>query len=323
MAQKFDVVIRGSTPLAALLAGLLASVHGRRIALASDGNAAFGLVRDIDLSAALFTRPATWELLQAATPETIRLIEKMGARTALGRCDAIFVAETEAGREVLGHFGHMSAGFGQIAERLSDGGFVPDAAALRLRDVTLINRSLLQPRMEAWLDQAGVVRSGGDLEATMVVLADDTAILAHGLVEPLGEIAMNSVLTEPLPPLRAPVLNFIDRAGLLMQRADRSVIGVGHGDIGATLAHGQVAHRAGESHFRGVFSRDGAPVIGPLAAGGPMVFAGLGTVGAFLAPVLARLIAGDATPAEQAWCLAHAPTANRAVIAEFVPGEPL
>jgi hypothetical protein len=64
---------------------------------------------------------------------------------------------------------------------------------------------------------------------------------------------------------------------------------------------------------------DGAPLVGRLGRKGWVVVAGLGLGAAFFAPVVARLLAGTASPAESQYFAARDPartTAQRAAVAE-------
>src|SRR5690606_6773418 len=103
-----DFVIFGSSPLAGLLAGLLASDHGKRVACVGESAARYRLPRSIDLSIAPVTRPETWSLLAATSAETQRLLTKIAGRSGLRRIAPIFFSVERSAREALGHVAHMA-----------------------------------------------------------------------------------------------------------------------------------------------------------------------------------------------------------------------
>ena len=77
--DSFDFVVLGATPLAGLVAGLLASVHLKRVCHVGETYSPFRLQRSIDLSVAPVTR-------RAADREALRRQAEMiarGAREAL------------------------------------------------------------------------------------------------------------------------------------------------------------------------------------------------------------------------------------------------
>jgi hypothetical protein len=63
--------------------------------------------------------------------------------------------------------------------------------------------------------------------------------------------------------------------------------------------------RAGQSSFTQLLTVDGAPIVGSLGGVRATVIAGLGVGAAFLAPALARLLAGVAGDSEQAFFAAR------------------
>jgi len=74
-----------------------------------------------------------------------------------------------------------------------------------------------------------------------------------------------------------------------------------------------------ELELRRLATTDGAPLIGRLTPSNLIVIAGAGSVGAFLAPPLARLLAGVPSDEEQAWFAAHDPArTDRAPVADIV-----
>lgn len=321
-----DFAIFGSDPLSHLLAGLLASVHRQRVALISSSRPAFGLPQAIDLSVGPFTRPETWALLRLAVPETTKLLVRIGAKGAINRIDPLLFAETADGKQGLAHIRHMAQGLGQPVERAVAGALGAGREAIQFRDAIWLDRSPLEPSTSRWLHRHKVHRlaastdqinlNGGGvtivtdatkLTATKAVLADDAAILS--LLADLGPglHKLNSValLTEPAGPLLAPVMQQIDAGLFLTQGRSRAIAAIagGQGDsgparVGALLANHAHLRLAGQAGFQHLGTPDGAPFVGAVHADGPTVVAGLGTVGAFMAPVLARWLAGKASADE-------------------------
>ena len=78
-----DFAVFGSSPLASLVAGLLASRHKRRVIIVGEPEARYRLPRALDLSVAPITRPETWALLTANKADSAKLISKIGGRNAV------------------------------------------------------------------------------------------------------------------------------------------------------------------------------------------------------------------------------------------------
>ena len=350
---SYEIAVFGSTPLAALLAGLLASEYHKRVCLVAETGSAFRVPRGIDLSVMPVTRPETWALLKETTPEVLKLLGRIRARAGMTRIDPIFVAETPAGADGLAHMRHVALANGYAVERLADGAGT-GGIAYRLRDAVLLRRAELEPILAGWLEKSGVgqlsrpdvvatVRRdgtakldfhGSTAEAAHAVLADDAAILQYVaaaerdrtlLLEPA-----TAMLTEPTRPLAAPAMLFVDRRVTLMRGRQGGIIALGAGRpqeaiarIGGCLAERGPLRRAGQRVFRTVGTVDGAPLIGTARGVKATVFAGLGVSGAFLAPALARLVAGVSSDSEKAYFSAReAGRGNaRALVAEFVGGE--
>ncbi|HTJ58210.1 MAG TPA: hypothetical protein VL418_11665 [Devosiaceae bacterium] len=326
--NSYEVVIFGSTPLAALMAGLLATRHHKRVCLVTDAGSAFRLPRGIDLSVMPVTRPETWALLKEATSETLRLIGQIRARQGMQRIDPIFAADGAEGSAAISHMRHVASGFGYAVEPLPAGAASSDGAAYRLRDAVLLKRTELMPLIEAWLEQAGVGRlddgelavtlkrdgsarlryAGSTIEAAHAVLADDAAILAHLDLSQGDRILrvqrMTAMLTEPTGALAAPLMIYPESGVALLRNRRGGVLALGagapeiaHGHIGRYLFGHAPLRQAGQGTFRTVATLDGAPLVGFARGFKGTVIAGLGISGAFLAPALARLIAR--TPSER------------------------
>ena len=331
-----DFVIVGSTPVARLIAGLLASAHGKSVVFAGESQSGYRLPRGVDLSVAPITRPQTWALLKSSLPETLKLISRIAGRRAWSRVDPILFSETAAGREALAHVRHLALAFGHAAEHVPPTAIGPGRDGLLLRDAVLLHRPTLEIALDAWLDQQGVRRLGEDgaltvrhdgsaeivagmerLEIAQTVLADDTAIIGH--VPPARWPALlvrrtaSTILTEPTRQIAAPVMHRIDTGlTLVQQQAGRGIAAMGPGAIdpfaaalGVLLDKEHQFRQAGQSSYDTLVAADAAPAVGRLGGTGPDVVAGLGPSGAFLAPSIARWLCGKGTTAENTWLAAR------------------
>jgi hypothetical protein len=322
---SYDLAVLGSTPLAVLLAGLLAKIHGRRVVLCGDPPSPHRPPRSIDLSAGPITRPATWALLKDTVPETIKLVRGLGSGL-YRRVEPLLVATTDDGREGLGHIRNVAAGFGIPAERYGE--------AVRFRDAAVLRPVALHVAAQPWLAAAGVLRcdAGGvtirrdgrvridmertSLEAARAVLCDDAAILGH--LGPDGErmrpAQRIAILTEPAPSLAAPVMLHVDSGVILRQRQSGAIEAIAPDSL-PPLGLPPGARYAGRAAFRTVATVDGAPLAGTIR--NRIVLAGFGVTAAFLAPAIARFIAGASAEAERLWFAAHDAGKGRGAVAEF------
>jgi hypothetical protein len=326
-----DYLIAGSTPLAQLLAGLLASAHGKTVLLQGESRLGHRLSRDLDLSVAAITRPESWALLTATAPEATKLFSRIGKRAAIARLDPILFADYPPGQQALGHIKHMAAAYGVAAERTPAQFLGEDREGVVLRDAVLLRRPVLAAAIDGWLAQSGVrrlatdtpLRVNADGSATcdlgddtigvgQTVLADDDAILAHLRAEALPALlrqqTASCILTEPTDPLAAPVMYQLDGGVMLHQQTEGGILAQGPGRIaelstalGALLGPRHSVWQAGQSEFVRLDTLDGAPAVGRVGGHGPDVVAGFGNTGAFLAPAIARWLCGQATATESDW----------------------
>jgi len=327
---RADFLVVGATPLARLLAGLLAGTHGRRVAFVGESQSGYRLPRGIDLSVAPVTRPESWALVAQALPETLRLIGRIAGRGAWSHVDPIFFADTVGGREALSHIRQMAAGFGIAAERVAPSMLGRGRDGVVLRDAVRLNRPVLEAALDAWLDRQGVQRLppeglaiGMDGSAApahspeaplarQAVLADDAAIMALLPLRQWPTLLRRqraaTILTTPTRPIAGPVMLQIDTGTMLLQQEEGGIAAMGPGDMarfsaGLQLLLGQErqVQQAGQTAYQRLETLDGAPAVGRAAGTGADILAGLGPTGAFLAPVLARWLAGAATPQEEGW----------------------
>ncbi|KKB86625.1 hypothetical protein VW29_01270 [Devosia limi DSM 17137] len=336
--NRIDFAVLGSTPLARLVAGLLASIHGKTVVSIGDSQGAFRLPNGIDLSVAPITRPESWSMLDHALPETLKLLARVAGKGCWSRIDPILFAETAAGRMALAHMRNSAAGFGHAIEPLAPGQLGPNRDGIVMRDAVLLQRTQLEPALDHWLDKLKVRRlpqagtditlrrdgsaiidlQGQPVTADSVVLIDDAALLQHLAPNVLASVFVSSpacaILTDPMSGLAAPALLQVDAGLSLFQRNTGGVVAIAHGTIEACTprlaallgAHGKL-HRAGQSRFDRLASHDGAPVLGRINNAGPVVIGDLGPSGAFLAPALARWLSGAALEEEAAYFAARAP----------------
>jgi len=340
--SRVDFAIIGATPLARLLAGLLATVHGKSVLFQGASVAGQRLPQGLDLSVAAITRPQSWALLAHTVPETTRLISRIGKRASVLRLDPILFADGAPGKQALAHVRHMAAAYGVAAERTPLHYLGPDRDGVMLRDAVLLRRAVLEPALDSWMAQSGVkrlpvevpllVQWDGRAECVLAdetitigqtILADDAAIVTHLAATDwptlLQQQLASTILTIPHQKLAAPVLCQLDSGVMLNQLAGGGIMAHGPGAIdalsralGTALGQTGVVRQAGQASFPGVITRDGAPAAGRLGGTGPDVLAGFGAIGAFLAPAIARWLCGQASASENDWFAAHLVDRNHA-----------
>lgn len=338
IATEFDIAVVGSTPLAMLLAGLLAGQHRRRVIHVGEKQSGLRLPRGCDLSAGALTRPETWALLEHTIPETLRTISKAAGRDSWSRANPLFMSEEPAGVEALDHIRHIAQGFGHEVEPVPLSSLRGGQQGWILRDVALLHRPALQVGLANWGAAQGVTYldgsqthisldgdGGGTLwsdewqaRATHLVLADDEAILGNVPPAELTTFAVlrprATLLLRALPPLVAPLVLQVDRDMVVAQTPAGGISALGDGgveDVAPALRQvtgpqsGWV--QVGQARYHAVAGADGAALVGRITQTAPTVLAGLGTVGAFLAPALARWLAGAPRRHEHSWIEARTP----------------
>ncbi|MCD7059510.1 hypothetical protein [Pelagibacterium xiamenense] len=343
--SKGTIAVVGDSPFAAFLAGLLASAHGRETMLVGATPSPLRVPRGPALSIAPLLRPESWRLLLDTVPETLRLLARIGPRLS-ERSNVVLGASGALQSYALEHSRHLAAGFGQAVEPAvpAPTGF---DTAYRVRDAHRIVEAAFWSAVPDWLARHNVTtiapgeplslrRDGsgtvGGLQADHVVLADDTAIAAHcnryDLDAIAHRVAMTAFRTEPAAPLDDPVRMAMGGDFALTQTPDLALDIVAPGQpadavrhAGRFLAHPASVRLAARSSFDALVPRDGAPVFGRLRQGRATVVFGLGAGAVFVAPAIARLIAGEPMAAERGW--AEARRANRDMsrspVAEFPP----
>lgn len=328
--SRADFVVIGSTPQARLVAGLLASVHGKSVVFVGESQSGYRLPRGVDVSIAPLTRPETWSVLKPLVAETLKLVSRIGGRGAWSRLDPILFAEHDTGKQALAHISHMALAFGHGAEPVSRVVIGAGRAGMVLRDAALLHRPTLEAGLDCWLEQHHVrrigdsdaisIRSDGSADllcgedriaVDRAILADDPALLRHlpqdqrpGLLQQVS----STIFTEPTGPIAAPVLMQLDSGLALVQQPGRGIVAMGSGGIdrlgtqlGALLGRERAFRQAGQSQYNTVQTEDCAPAVGRIGGVGADVLAGFGPTGAFFAPAIARWLCGRATSEENAW----------------------
>ncbi len=325
-----DFAVIGNTPLARLLAGLLATAHDRKVVFVGESHSGYRLPRSVDLSVAPITRPETWALLAEGVAETGRLISRIGGRTAMSRVDPIFFANEQRSIEAMSHVRYMAQGFRIAAEPVPSSLVGSDRQGIVLRDALRLNRPILEPALDQWLSKSGVqhlrpdkievaldgsviiANDGQVVAAEQAVLADDDAIISWLPLRQWPTLfrrqASAAILSSPTLPMPAPIMLDLGSDTVLLQQAEGGVAGIGRGDLAqfsttmqALMGPERRAEQAGQTGFTALSTTDGAPALGRAAGVGADVVAGFGTIGAFLAPALARWLAGEAQQHQAKW----------------------
>lgn len=346
-----DFAILGASPQARLMAGLLAGVHGKSVVFIGESQSGFRLPRVLDLSIAPLTRPESWALLQAGRAEVQKLLTRIAGRQGWARLDPVLFADSGEGQQALAHIRHMATGFGLAAERLRPNAMAKGREGVVFRDATIIQRTIAEPALDQWMNAQGVqilapdsrvtihADGSGEVEteqatisAVQFVLADDAALLRHLPAEHWPHLLLRgqgtTILTEPTGRIAAPVMLEIDSGLTLWQRADGGVVAFGPGRmdqvlgaVSTLLGGDRSIHRAGQSQYNIVTTRDGAPALGRIDGRGADILVGFGPSGIFFAPAMARWLAGLAAPEENQWFSAR--LVNRAsatsTVAEYAP----
>lgn len=325
-----DHVIIGSSLLARLLAGLLAATHGQRVIFVGQSQSGYRLPRGLDISIGAFTRPESWALLRDGLPELNRLLGRIGGRSAWQHIDPILFAGNADCVEALSHIRHMATAFDMNVEPAPTASVGNDRSGIMMRDAVYLQQTVLEPILDRWLAQSGVRHlapqrvtvdadgstrlqvDGADVLARHAILADSEAITTH---LPLRQwptlfrrMETSTILTRPTRPLAAPVMIDADTGAVLHQLTEGGIVGIGRGDLAhfsallqALLGGERLVEQVGQTAYQRLWTLDGAPAVGRVADSGADIICALEPYGAFLAPALARWIAGVASAAESNW----------------------
>jgi len=350
MSARFDFLIFGSTPAAALLAGTLAKTHRASVGLCGTLPHPMRPLRGFDLSVAPITRPETWRVLRKTIPQTQELLHDIRPDGITERVSPRFVTQTEIGAEGLAHMRNIAAGFGvdvapePISEHYLAGYRFPGA-------LRVLRRPLAQA-LPTWLSKIGVetyqedkltllakkgqnfaLRYGSErLSAAALVYMDDEALLSRVKVRDVSAVFHTiphaAVMLEPIAGGAKSIVTDVDRGTTLHQRASGALDCVGPGSIAdiarfasTYAAGGKPVRLAGHARYTQLIPRDGAPVCGIMRAGAAHMIGGLGPTTLFQVPALARYLASESSDAESDYFAARKPSGRgkRPSVAEFLP----
>ena len=136
----FDFAVLGSTPLARLFAGLLASAHGEaRVSVRRKPIQLPPAPRRRSVGGAGYS-PRDLGAARPAVPETLKLLSPHRRHGAWSRVDPVFFAEAPAGAEALAHVRHMALGLWPRRRAGSGDGLGAGREGLVLRDAVLLHR---------------------------------------------------------------------------------------------------------------------------------------------------------------------------------------
>jgi len=331
--MAFDFAIFGSSPLALLLGGLLATTHGKSVCLVGEPWSPWPLQRRFDAAFLAATRPASWSLLRAGSQDTVKIINGIG-KGLVDQLDPLLIAETPASLEALAHMRAVVTAVGYAMERVADRTLSEPAAAWRLRDIPALAHGRAEPAISQWFDRSGARRwrpqdgeiairrdgtvriksFGREFDAAQAIAVDDAALLTW-LPEPARERLLltpaRTVLTEPAKAIAAPLVRYLDRRVTIGQRGKSGITAIATGAdatsarIGAALAAQAPLRRAGDVAHIHVETGDGAPLVAFATGTRTRIVAGFGDAAVFFAPALARFFAGKPTEAEAAFFAAH------------------
>jgi hypothetical protein len=320
---EFDFAIHGTDLFSGLLAGLLARDHGKKVVRIGRRPSTQRLWRSLPLALPLATRPASWTVVRRANEETASVLGSIGVPGALQTIETSVLADTADTTVALDHLAHVAMGIGQQVRRIERG--------WSFRRVPIIDRDLMDARLEEWLAATGVASvDDGPADAALSILADDAALL-----DILGEAqrppalvsqAMLATLIVAPRALPVPVQLFPDRGVTLVARPGSTVLALVSGErdaearLASTLAGPFPMKRLATTRYRRIISTDGAPMIGRMKGTKQFIVSGLGACAPFMAPAIARLLAGQSEGAEKSWFAAHDPSRPREAVADFVAG---
>lgn len=318
---EFDFAIAGTDVFSALLAGLLARDHGKKIVRIGPVPSPQRLWRQVPLSLPLTASPVRWSIAEQASAETLSLVGAIGARDALRPVECGVVSDTVASAGALDHIAHLAAGSGHQLRRLKHG--------WAFRRVALIDRDAIDAKLAEWLRTLNVATlEGTEADAAATILADDAAILDRLPETARPEILHSPAMTSTLLATRQTgeaVQIFLDRGVTLLARPGGTSLALvsGEASVDARLAstlHGPFpVKRLATTHYRRLVMRDGAPLIGRPKGSKAIIIAGLGANAAFMAPAIARFLAGSASAEEKACLGAHDPSRPRDSLIDFMP----
>jgi len=346
--MNVEFAVLGSTPMAAVLAGALAKLHGRKVSWVGRFAHPLRPQRGFDMSVSPLTRPETWQLLRECTPEFTALVDGMEVTE---RVDPLFVARQHHGVELISHMHNIAAGFGYSIERqaISD----EYSLAVQFRDAVRVLRRPFAQLAQNWLTECGVhvvptndvsiqqkksgvlhlKGIGETIVAQQVVLADDDAIFLHAKPQQIASyfstVPTLGYLIEPVGEMKSSVVHDVESGLTIYQRKNGALDCVApdlsqniESRICSHVDRGNSVRLAGKTNFEVLRSKDGAAFVGEIGSAKPVLLGGFGATGLFQTPAIARLLTGNGTDFEKSYFEARRIAKNldvRTNIAEFLP----
>jgi hypothetical protein len=345
----YDFAIIGESAASKLLAGLLTRDHKRRCVLLGDNEIRVRLPKSGNASFAPLTRPEHWAMLAQTSPETLKLLSRLGAKNTVQRCSALCLAQNQASREALSHIRTTAEFYGHTIEVLSPSLLPSDSIGFYISDIAHVDSVGVDEHLTRWLDDLGVVRASRQglkllkdgsstlqteadtLAFRQTILLDDQAVIDHLPISQWPRIAhrklYSSLLVTPNQPLAAPILFEIDSGATLAATAGRGVNLIAPGDnaqayadthrLLASVGGGDVL---GQRSFTRLVIPDGLPAFGRvgISTGADVVLAAE-HYALFIVPALARWIGGVASDAENTYFAERLVTRSPKALADAVP----
>ncbi len=327
---------------AAMIAGLLAKNHNKRVSLYINKSVAFSLSRAISLSFDCSIRPQTWNALASALKETMPIISSIGGNRALARVNPLILCNGKSGARALSHMYHLLRGEEYEIERLTGRDYQSFSAAYRVRGAHAVRPEILWPELMNWLDFVGVSiidpedltvsykRDGSaklktnyeETEVDSLILADEQSILKFGDKNDIDHLfdrcQTTTIITEPtIKAGEQLILNPEHRfCAMLKTHGGYEVIADVQLDYLGVLMGECVDNNArfrlfGRTIFNSLKPKDGAPIIGRTRRSGPLMIGGFGNWGVFFCPAIARFICNKSTDNEQQYFLLHPANSKR------------
>jgi hypothetical protein len=276
----------------------------------------------------------------------LRLLTGIAGRRAVERADLRIDAHHPEAMTAVSHMRHVAAAYGVAIDRQEKGN---GAGVWLMRDAAYLDRLALRSALEDWLTDIAVPRFGvphspikrnregrasfaaGDdkVEVAHLILADDEAVLAHTDSKVTASLfrtnLATSLLTEPAERLHQPITLCADD-GTVARRLRNGCIAcllpVPSNDAlelaGRRIGIHASVRVAGLAEFDRLTTFDGAMSVGVVPRSQVTMIAGADPFAAFLAPALARFLAGEASEAESVYFTARVPSRRvRIGVAEF------
>ncbi len=345
-----EFVIIGNSPMAALLAGSLTKIHGRETALIGQFRHVLQPISGFDISFAPITRPQTLKLLQENIPILKDLLRDFSSNTPFETIDPLLIARTEHSKNALLHIKNVASHYGFIMEKQAhDEGIL---LSLQVRDITRIMRRSFFAGLSNWLkrhkikhfatteieikqtSRGGIKINGFDevVFAKKIVFVDDEAILSNMNEQDLHnnffKVATSSLMVEPINKIKNSTIILADEGAIIHQHKDRAIDFVANDILDNVYKvicdnlNGYNLRLAGKAQFISLASRDGAGIFGNISGKKISYIGGFGTSGAFLTPVMARILIGEGSEFEHTYFAARKPAKadkQRINIAEYCP----